>query len=320
MRGMSRSAATGGTKLPIAVAVVWLVLGFAGCRVPDDRAPRRPVRVASTAYAQQDAIVDGMRLRYIDVAPRNEPGLGTVLVIHGHTSRIEEYDGIVPRLSDRLRVLVVDLPGSGYSDKPEREYSLRFYEDTLVAFLDTVGVAKAHLAGGSMGGNLTLRLGHRFPERFERLAPWAPGSAWPARPGVARLLRAVSSYALFWPIVKVQSRYWYSENWPLRDVTLEQTFRYYEEVMGPGFLRMYFDMAADQVGRTLFDIAPEIRQPTWLGWGDRDDGANMGEGVARLHALLPNSELRVFPGARHSLAAEVPEDLGRAVAEFLTRR
>ena len=30
-----------------------------------------------------------------------------------------------------------------------------------------------------LGGNLVLRLGHRYPERFERLAPWAPGSANP---------------------------------------------------------------------------------------------------------------------------------------------
>jgi pimeloyl-ACP methyl ester carboxylesterase len=89
--------------------------------------------------------------------------------------------------------------------------------------------------------------------------------------------------------------------------------------MGPGFVRMYFDMAADQVGRTLFGIAPKIRQPTLLGWGDRDDGADMGNGVKRLDELLPHSELRVYPNARHSLAAEVPEALAVAIAEFLSR-
>jgi len=71
--------------------------------------------------------------------------------------------------------------------------------------------------------------------------------------------------------------------------------------------------------RSLFDIAPEIRQPTLLGWGDRDNGANMGEGVARLHQLLPHSQLLVFRNARHSLASEVPEPLAAAIAEFLSR-
>jgi pimeloyl-ACP methyl ester carboxylesterase len=280
----------------------------------------RPTAVPSTPYEQRDIQVNTLRLRYIDVGPL-EPAKanGILLLVHGHTSRIEEYDGLVPTLSKRHRVLVVDLPGSGYSDKPDRSYSLRLYEDTLTGFLNALGVERAHLAGGSMGGNLVLRLAHRWPERFERIAPWAPGSAWPAQPLVARLIRAVSSYAMFWPIVKVQSRYWYSDDWPGRETALSNTFKYYEEVMGPGFVRMYFDMAADQVGRTLFTIAPEIRQPTLLGWGDRDDGANMGEGVKKLDELIPHSELHVYPKARHSLAAEVPDALAAAIDEFLTR-
>ncbi len=120
-------------------------------------------------------------------------------------------------------------------------------------------------------------------------------------------------------MVKIQSRYWYSDDWPKKDETLRTTFTYYEEVMSPGFVRMYFGMAADQVGHSLFDIAREIPQPTWLGWGDRDNGANMGAGVKRLQGLLPHCELRVFPGARHSLAAEVPDELAGAIEEFLDR-
>jgi pimeloyl-ACP methyl ester carboxylesterase len=78
-------------------------------------------------------------------------------------------------------------------------------------------------------------------------------------------------------------------------------------------------MAADQMERSLFELAPRIQQPTLLMWGDQDDGANMGEGVARLHALLPHDELRVFPGARHSLAAEIPGPLSETIDEFLRR-
>ena len=63
----------------------------------------------------------------------------------------------------------------------------------------------------------------------------------------------------------------------------------------------------------------EIRHPVWLGWGDRDVGVGMGEGVARLHSLLPRSELHVFPGAGHALATEIPVALAEQIAEFLTR-
>ncbi len=282
--------------------------------------PTRPTAVPATPFEQRDARVGGLRLRYIDVGPTDGGSTAEVVVlIPGHTSRIEEYDGLVPMLSRRRRVLVLDFPGSGYADKPEREYNLAFYEDTLMGFLDALGVGRAHLAGGSLGGNLVLRLGNRFPDRFPRLAPWAPGSAWEAHPRLAAVTRALTSYALFWPIVKVQSRYWYSDDLPTKDELLRRTFAYYNEVMCPGFVQMYFGMAADQVGRSLFEMAPQIAQPTLLAWGDRDNGASMGEGVARLHQLLPHNELLVFRNARHSLAAEVPEPLAAAIEEFLDR-
>ena len=298
----------------------WLAFAAAlrGCGAPPDAGRTRPELVRATPFTQRDVQILGLRVRYIDVGPSAAPadGAPALLLIPGHTSRIEEYDGLGPILARRHRVVVLDYPGSGYAEKPDREYSLALYEDISTGLLDALGIERAHLAGGSLGGNLLLRLGHRYPQRFERLAAWAPGSAWNANARLGRLLRAIRGYPLFWPIVFLQSRYWYGPAWPGRDAALADTFAYYREVMGPGFVRMYFEMAADQVERTLFEIAPQIRQPVWLGWGDQDHGANMGAGVAKLAKLLPRCELRIFPGARHSLAAEAPEALASAIGEF----
>jgi pimeloyl-ACP methyl ester carboxylesterase len=87
--------------------------------------------------------------------------------------------------------------------------------------------------------------------------------------------------------------------------------------MGPGFIKMYWGIVADLLAHSLFDPAPEIGQPTLLLWGDEDHGGGMGKGVARLHELLPNCELHVFPGARHSLEAEIPADLAAAILSWL---
>ena len=307
----------GRTRRP---ALLALAAALGACSAPPDAGRTRPEAVRTTPFPQRDARVLGLRVRYVDVGPTDAgtPAL-PLLLIPGHTSRVEEYDGLVPVLARRHRVVVLDYPGSGFAEKPDREYSLALYEGVSTALLDQLGIGRAHLAGGSLGGNLVLRLGHRYPDRFERLAPWAPGSAWQASPRVGRALRALRGYPLFWPIVWIQSRYWYGKDWPGRDAALADTFAYYREVMGPGFVRMYFEMAADQVERSLFPIAPAIRQPVWLGWGDQDDGAGMGAGVAKLAELLPRCELRVFPGARHSLAAEIPAELAGAIEEFLTR-
>jgi len=260
--------------------------------------------------------VDGMRLRYLDTGGGSEAL--PLVIIPGHTARIEGYLPLLPSLSASHRVLVLDFPGSGESEKPDRPYDLRFYEDTLIAFLDRLGIDQAVPVGGSLGGNLVLRLGHRFPDRFPRLVLWAPGSAWKAKPFAARVTRTIIGSkllrkAMFWPVVRIQSRFWYSPDYPDRQRELDETFAYYRRIMSPGFLAMYWGMAADQLQRSLFDLAPDISQPTRLMWGDQDHGAQMGKGVARLHQLLPDNVLQVFPGRRHSLEAECPDELAEQI-------
>lgn len=304
---------------------VGMVLGM-GLLVACDESPppRRPQKVRSTPYAQRDVVLrgvgglDSLRIRYIEVRPREDVG-SAVLIVPGHTSRIEGYDALTEVLRARHRVWVLDLPGSGYSDHPDVGYDLRFFEDVIVEFLDELHPEPIFLVGGSQGGNLALRLGARFPERFPRLAVWAPGSAWEPMPVAAKALQLIGGRMTFWPVVWGQSRFWYGKEWSGRDAALAATFDYYEEIMSPGFRRMYFGLASDQLGKSLFPVAPSIDSPVWLGWGDQDHGGNMGEGVEMLAATIPNCELRIFPGARHALAAEVPVELGEAIDQFLRR-
>jgi 2-hydroxy-6-oxonona-2,4-dienedioate hydrolase len=281
----------------------------------------RPTHVPATKFDQRDAtVLGGVRLRYVDVPSIAATESGPpVVMLHGIASRIEEYEDLIDRIRARRRVIVMDLPGNGYSDKPERSYTLAFLEDSVLGLLDSLGVKEADLTGGSLGGNLALRLAHRTPERFRRLAPWAPGSAWEPM----RMLGVLTSFWLrtgttfFWPCVWVQSRFWYSPAWERRDAALRDAFAHYREIFGASFVRMYFELAREQVVTSLFPIAPAITQPTLLLWGDQDHALGMGQGVKRLAGLLPNARLHVFPGVRHALAAETPVALAAAIDGFL---
>jgi pimeloyl-ACP methyl ester carboxylesterase len=281
------------------------------------RALTRPRAAPVTAHAQHDVVVQGMRLRYVDVRPEREDDV-PVLLIHGHSSRLEEYDALIPHLLGRRRVLVPDLPGSGYSDKPDRPYDLTLFEDSLLGFLDALGVRRCHLAGGSLGGNLVLRLGHREPDRFARLAAWAPAGAWKPmlRWAIFGSLMKHLRF-MFWPSLWVQSRFWYSPRWSGRKKALDDAWTYYREVYGRGFHRMYWEIGVDQALKSLLPHAHRIAQPTYLAYGDRDTGLAMNRRVPQLAKLLPRATLRCFQGARHSLANEVPELLGAEVDAFL---
>jgi 2-hydroxy-6-oxonona-2,4-dienedioate hydrolase len=287
-----------------------------GKRLAESFGLRRPVRVRATKHAQHDVTVLGdVRLRYVDVRPRTEQGPPLVM-LHGMASRIEEYEDIIDGLRAGRRVIVMDLPGNGYSDKPERPYTLEFLEDSVLSLMDALGVAQSDLAGGSLGGHLVLRLAHRAPGRFRRLAPWAPAGAWRPMRALGSLLKPWLS-ALFWPFVWVQSRFWYHPAWRGRRPALIEAFAHFREIHTPGFVRMYFDVARAQLETSIFPIAPGIAQPTLVLWGDRDHALGMKEGVQKLVSLLPNARLCVVEGARHALANEVPERLAHEVDAFL---
>jgi len=283
----------------------------------------RPHKPPVTRFPQRDLDVGGVRMRYIDVRPeRVADERGTLLLIHGHTSRLEEYEALVPTLATSHRVLVPDLPGSGYSDKPFRRYTLGFLEDSLLGFLDALGVTTCSIGGGSLGGNLTLRLAHREPARFFKLVPWAPAGGWEPLPFWLKKVgdffqRQFLFELLFWPMLRVQSRYWYEPSWPGRKQALADAFAYYKEVYSPAFARMYWEIGHEQLCQTLLPAAPKIDHPTLIFWGDRDHGLDMGACVKRLVAKMPRARLHVFAGARHSLAQEVPAELARIAADFL---
>lgn len=302
------------TRLAVCITAFFLLLSVCTRRLYHDITPSRPPLAMATPFDQKDVVVQGYRLRYID------EGSGPCLLgVHGHTSRIEEYDEITKILKQNFRVLIPDLPGSGYSDKPDREYSMDFYVGILEDFLDARGVDKCYLFGFSQGGNAVMRLALRSPERFPRIVVGAPGGAWEAKPYLATAMRVFGGPALFQPVVRIQSYYWFREGWRERDERMRLNFAYYDEVLSPGFVRMYWEIAADQVGSSLFDFAAEVRQPTLLLVGSEDRALGVDKGIRRLQAIMPHAELRVFDGVGHALAAEVPREVAMAMVVFLKK-
>ncbi len=105
--------------------------------------------------------------------PYLEGGAGTPLVfLHGFADQKETWSILAPRLADRHRVLLPDLPGYGDATLvgPD-EATLEAQAEHLRGFLDRVGVyGPAHLCGNSMGGGVALEFAKRYPERVASLS------------------------------------------------------------------------------------------------------------------------------------------------------
>jgi pimeloyl-ACP methyl ester carboxylesterase len=106
---------------------------------------------------------DGARLHYVEV------GSGTpVILIHGAGgSAVGNWfaNGIAPRLAATNRVVGLDMRGHGLSEDGPPGGRSKMAAD-VVEFMDAQGIGKAHIAGYSMGGGVTLSLLVDHPHRF----------------------------------------------------------------------------------------------------------------------------------------------------------
>ncbi len=75
----------------------------------------------------------------------------------------------VPALSRRHRVLLYDCRGMWQSDHPAGPYSMELHADDLAGLLDALGIRRAHIAGISYGGELSLAFALKYPERTRSL-------------------------------------------------------------------------------------------------------------------------------------------------------
>lgn len=105
-----------------------------------------------------------------------ELGQGTPLVLlHGLGDSHRTWRRVAPLLGRRFRLLMPDLPGHGRSGRPDAPYTLAWYAATVSAWMDELGVERAHVAGHSFGGGVAqwMLLEHR--RRIDRLALVAAG-------------------------------------------------------------------------------------------------------------------------------------------------
>ncbi len=109
--------------------------------------------------------IAGRRVRYRDTG-RGDP----VLLVHGIGRSLEDWDEQHDLLSDRHRVLSVDLPGFGWSERLGSSTTLDRLGDWLTLFLDELGIRiPVHLVGNSLGGAVAMTFAATHPDRVADL-------------------------------------------------------------------------------------------------------------------------------------------------------
>jgi pimeloyl-ACP methyl ester carboxylesterase len=151
--------------------------------------------------------VDGVATRHLSFDGGGEP----VVLLHGSGPGVTAWANwrlAAPTLAAAgFRVFAPDLQGFGGTDPaPDGDHHLGRWLDHLRGYLDTIGVARAHLVGNSFGGALALHLAAEDPHRVDRLvlmgAVGAPftltdglDAVWGYEPSLDAMRRLVELFA-----------------------------------------------------------------------------------------------------------------------------
>lgn len=106
-------------------------------------------------------------------------GSGPVLVLlHGLGASLFIWRLISSRLAANFTVVLIDLPGFGFSSKDSKlDYGLDSQTRRIVETLDALKIDEATLVGSSMGGALALWLARENPKRFRNVIAIAPATS-----------------------------------------------------------------------------------------------------------------------------------------------
>ncbi len=119
-------------------------------------------------------------------------GPATVVCAHGLGGTKASFLPTVNALADHYRVVALDLPGFGESDKPiGAPYDAPWFARSVFAAMDALGVERAHVAGNSMGGRVAIEAGLTDRDRVGALVLLSPALAWLRSRPWAPLIRAL---------------------------------------------------------------------------------------------------------------------------------
>lgn len=134
---------------------------------PDqNHVPGLPLRdLAGFTHRWVDA--EGIRLHAVEGGRSSGP---TVVLLAGFPQTWWAWHKAMPRLAERFHVIAIDLPGQGYSDRPQGSYDTHTAASRVQAALTTLNVPKYWLVGHDIGACVAFSLALRYQDRLHGVA------------------------------------------------------------------------------------------------------------------------------------------------------
>lgn len=246
-----------------------------------------------------------------------------LLLVHGLGGAAANWRALAPRLAERWRVVVPELPGHGGSAPLPAAPHLDAFADAVLAVAEAEAALPAPWVGHSLGGVVALRAAVRRPEAVRGIVlAAAAGISSATRAAEAALTviglvqpgRAIAPFRRGWSRSRLGRTLAFGW-WGVADPAALEPEVAEAFLSGPA---EHSDTAS--AGRALLASDPRrdldrVRCPCLCLWGTGDNWVPLEDGMEYARRL--RAPLRTIAGCGHLLVGERPDACLRALAEFL---
>lgn len=263
--------------------------------------------------------IDGMQVHY-----RDEGQGFPIVLVHGTASSLHTWNDWTKDLKKKYRVIRMDLPAFGITGPNKNaDYSIENYTYFLQQFLMKINVAKFHLAGNSLGGNIAWNYAAEHPEQIEKLI-LIDASGLPTnkpQPAVFKMAKTPVLSSLFLYVtpkffIKKNMEEVYADNSKVTDAIIT---RYHKMALRVGNRQAFIDRAKTDFklgAKANLEKLKSIQTPSLLIWGAQDSWIPLDNGK-QMDRMLTNSKLVILENSGHVPMEENPAESLEALNGFL---
>lgn len=214
-----------------------------------------------------------------------------------------------------FRAIIPDLPGFGDSDKPERDYSLAFFAESMLEFADQLDLEKFALVGNSLGGAVALQMALLQPQRVSQLILMGCGGLedqgyyFQHMPGIQAMTKVPLGSPEFTPTyLKEVLQLIVFDPRHITDELVEERFRILASQNPSVFTRMSVPNLTERLG--------ELQCPVLAFWGANDRFCPV-SGAQKIAEGCERAQVITLSQCGHWVMIEYPELFNRRSVEFL---
>lgn len=270
-------------------------------------------------------ILQDPQIAYIDQGSGDQ----TIILVHGLASNAGFWRYNIPELSKKYRVIAVDLPGYGKSQKGNYTYSMSFYADQIKRLIDKLELKNVVYVGHSMGGQIGIKLAIKYPDLLHKLILASPAGFEEFQRGEGDWLRSVMTMKF----IKLTSEegirrnlsnnfYNWNDKW---EWMVEERVRMRKAADFDEFTYTVVRCVNGMLDEPTFDKLSLIKTPTLVVYGKYDGlipnpylnpGKTSDVYESRIQQIN-NAKLVELDNAGHMIQIEKADEFNQAVINFL---